>query len=337
MNSALAALLVLLSIVGIPGVAASGSDVLPASGARGYLLTTLRGERIERIPLEFIGTIKDAVGPGYDLHLVKLEGPLAEQIGVASGMSGSPVFIDDQLIGALSFSMGALPKEPIAGVTPIEDMRAVFRARGGLARAAFRGATPIATPIAAGGLTAELAEWVGPQFEELGFVMVGGGDADQDSIAGFELRPGGPVGVELVRGDLSLAATGTVTWVEDDLVYAFGHPFLGSGPVEFPMVSAHVVHTLADLAGSFKLTNIGTELGAIIAQSTSGVASEALDAVRRQGVSLDNILARVSNRLVGRNVDDLPAGPPLLVERTKALPPAEGGSGGTLDDVQESA
>ena len=88
------------------------------------------------------------------------------------------------------------------------------------------------------------------------------------------LEPGSPVGVELVRGDMRIAATGTVTWVEGDRVYAFGHPFLGSGRVEMPMVSAEVIHTLADLAGSFKLSNIGGELGAVVEDRHAAIVGQ---------------------------------------------------------------
>ena len=80
-------------------------------GAKGYVLTALKGRTIERIPLHYIGTYNDFFGPGYDLHLVQLEGPVAEHVGIAAGMSGSPVYLGDRLIGALSYRMGALPKD----------------------------------------------------------------------------------------------------------------------------------------------------------------------------------------------------------------------------------
>ena len=147
---------------GLVGCGRREHEASPTAGARGYVLT--RRWKLPRRPRrEDPDSVhrhrQDAVGPGYDLHLVQLEGPLAEQVGVASGMSGSPVFVNEKLIGALSYRMGSLPKEPIGGVTPVEDMRAAGRAAAGMTQAAYRGATPIATPIAAGGLAAELAAW----------------------------------------------------------------------------------------------------------------------------------------------------------------------------------
>jgi hypothetical protein len=224
-------------------------------------LTAIEGSRVEEIPLTFLGTQENALGPGYDLHLVLLEGPVAERVGVAAGMSGSPVFIDGELIGALSYRIGSLPREPVAGVTPFRDMLSA----GNTAPAPRSGgdelAAPIGTPVQLGGLVGPVREWLAPRLREQAFVPIEGGGGT-GALAG-RLRPGSPVGVELVRGDLSIAATGTVTWVEQDQVYAFGHSFLGDGRVEMSMTSAEVIHTVPDSAGSFKLSRLGAEVGSI--------------------------------------------------------------------------
>ena len=185
-------------------------------------------------------------------------------------MSGSPVYIDDRLIGALSYRMGSLPTEPVAGVTPIDDMLSAnpAGAAGGLSPA---GASAIATPLLAGSLVDSAREWAAPRFERLGFQWVAGGASTAGKTAAGPLRPGSPVGVELMRGALSLAATGTVTWVEGDLVYAFGHPFLGDGNVALPMVSAEIVHTLGDQVGSSKFARVGGEIGAVFEDRLSGI------------------------------------------------------------------
>jgi len=243
-------------------------------GARGKVLTALSGGRIEEIPLSFLGTYRDFAGPGYDLHLVKLEGERAEHFGVAAGMSGSPVYVDGRLIGALAYRLGALPKQPIGGVTPIEDILDGSPLRSSPSSSAQHGASvaPIATPIHVGGLAPAAREWITPHLEERGFVVVAGGTGSDDgSGSPKRLEPGSPVGVELVRGDVRMAATGTVTWVDGDRVYAFGHPFLGTGPTELPMVAAEVIHTLADMAGSLKLANVGAELGAVIEDRQSTI------------------------------------------------------------------
>ncbi|NIM01631.1 MAG: hypothetical protein GTN89_12510, partial [Acidobacteria bacterium] len=235
-------------------------------GATGYLLTTLEGRLVERIPLHYIGTYSDFFGPGYDLHLVQLEGPVAEHIGIANGMSGSPVYLGDELIGALSIRMGALPKDAIAGVTPIEAMRAASRSAA-VPAPSSGDAQPIRTPVSATGLHPELREWAREQLESSGFVWTDAATTaggTQDEEAANVLEPGSPIGIALVRGDWSFAATGTVTAIEDGRVLAFGHPFLGTGDVQFPMHTATIIHALADAAGSRMLARIGSEVGAIV-------------------------------------------------------------------------
>lgn len=245
----------------------------PQPGDRGFARTVVTGQQIEEIPLTFLGTYVDFAGPGYDLYLVQLEGPVADRVGVAAGMSGSPVFLGDELVGALSYRMGAFPEEAIGGVTPIEQMRgAADRAAGLAAAAAAEDAVtrPIATPVHVGGLSPAVRRWAAPLFREHGLSPVAGGSGG--ATAGHApLRGGSPVGAELVRGDLSIGATGTVTAVDDGRVLAFGHPFLGAGAVEVPMVSAEVLHTLADSAGSFKMSNTGDEIGAIVGDRLTAI------------------------------------------------------------------
>jgi len=232
-------------------------------GAEGTVVTVLEGNRRREIPLTYLGTYRDFSGPGYDLHLVQLQGPEAERVGVAAGMSGSPVYFDGKMIGALAYRLGFMPKTAVAGVTPIEDMLDAAREepRGDTAES---GISPIATPVVAAGLSRGARDWIAPRLGEMGFVLASGGGGTGDGFAPAALEPGSAVGVELVRGDMRIAATGTVTWVDGDRVYAFGHPFLGTGRVEMPMVSAEVIHTLGDLAGSFKLSNLGDEIGAVV-------------------------------------------------------------------------
>lgn len=263
MKRALAAIGLTLALL---APAAAAEPPLLQRGARGVALTVLQGDTIEEIPLRFIGTFFDFAGPGYDLHLVQLEGPVAEHVGVASGMSGSPVYIDGVLIGALSYRMGSLPKDPIAGVTPIADILDAKRARSA-SPASDPSSARIATPIVTPGLAPEVRAWLAPTLESLNFVLTpGSAQSAASGAAGqpFAFAPGSPIGVGLVRGDMTFAATGTVTHVDGPLVYAFGHPFFGSGEVEMPMHSANVLHVLADLLGSNKVSTIGAEVGSIV-------------------------------------------------------------------------
>jgi hypothetical protein len=245
---------------------AEGSD--PQPGDRGVVLTAIHGTEIEEIPVTYLARQRDASGPGYDLHLVELEGPIAERVGVAAGMSGSPVYFGGHLLGALSYRLGVLPVEAVAGVTPIEDVRRAAPA----GRPAI--GSPIATPVHAAGLSQLARDWIAPQLDELGLRLVAGDAGSSGASGTTELRPGSPVGVALVQGDLPVAATGTVTLVEGDRVYAFGHPFLGVGPTELPMVSAEVIHTLADDAGSVKLARVGAPLGAIVEDRLTAIVGK---------------------------------------------------------------
>jgi len=263
---------------GAPQTAAAPASA-PASapalrrGAAGVVRTVLEGTRLEELPVTFLGTFPNFAGPGLDLHLVRLEGETAAEVGVAAGMSGSPVYVEGTLIGALSYRIGALPKSAIAGVTPLADVLATARhGAGAAAHPADPALSRLATPVAAGGLAAEVRQWAGPMFEALGLRLVGGGTAAEKAAEpAAPLVPGSPVGVELVRGDARLAATGTVTWVDGDAVWAFGHPFFGAGPVELPMAAAEVIQTVPDLAGSFKLATVGASIGAVLDDRPSAI------------------------------------------------------------------
>jgi hypothetical protein len=264
----------LFSLLSLAGTTASAERGLPDvdrqlnPGDRAVVLTALEGREIQEIPAHYVGTLTDFAGPGFDLHLFELEGPVADHIGVAAGMSGSPVFVDDRLVGALSYRIGSLPKDAIAGVTPIRD---ILGSRRSLDRPALDGDTrPIRAPVVVPGLHAEVREWAAPLLEPFGLVTAAGG-ATGATGAGTSgdgdtppFVPGSPLGVGLVSGDMSIAATGTVTWVDGDEIYAFGHPFLGSGRTELPLHTATVVHTLADMLGPVKLAEVGPEVGAIL-------------------------------------------------------------------------
>jgi hypothetical protein len=265
--AAIAALAVVCLAMGTSGAAEQAAvapeERVPA-GTPGIARTTLVGQEIVDVPVTFLGVLEDALGPGYDLYLVRLEGEVGDHVGVAAGMSGSPVYVDDEIVGALGYRFGFLPKDAIGGVTPIEDMLdAKLSAVPALTESAA-GVSPIATPVFTGGVLAPVRDYLGSELEEHGFVLTSAGSGGSSDAPGGTLEPGSPVGLELVRGDMSIAATGTVTLVDGSEVYVFGHPFLGAGHVEFPMTTAQVVHTLADASGSVKLAEVGGEVGAIV-------------------------------------------------------------------------
>ena len=260
------------------------------------------------------------MGPRRNLILARLTGgPLAET-GVIQGMSGSPVYVDGRLLGAVSYSMGSFPKETIAGITPIDEMleddsgplprrveRAAarltlplasdlltsllpsrlarpdpFAARTGDVRAlglppdtgAALGAQlrPIATPLVMTGFSAEVVDQIAPMFRAAGLVAVIGGGGTTQTGSAEPLQPGDAIGVGLIRGDLSMAATGTVTLVDDGRVHAFGHPFYSLGPARFPMTRAYVHTVLSSQAISSKIAGVGEVIGVIDQDRSTGIS-----------------------------------------------------------------
>jgi hypothetical protein len=284
-------------------------------GMVGVGRTVFEGDRLDEFTAHVLGVLKNQIGPRRDLVLVRLEGGPLAKTGVIAGMSGSPVYIDGRLLGAVSYSLGEFATEAIAGITPIGEMieaatlptprprtariempslltqEAVYASL----RAAFAAVRPfadspadvrvlgapgvnpgigtllkpIATPITFSGFSGAGIEPLSSLFRDSGFMPVAAGalagaQAPNDhDTAPMPLRPGDPIGVSLMTGDLQLGATGTVTEVDGSRVYAFGHPFYGLGPTRFPMTRAHVLTILPSLSNSMKVATTGAVIGTI--------------------------------------------------------------------------
>jgi hypothetical protein len=290
-------------------------------GMEGVGRTIFEGSDLQEFKVHIIGVLKNVQAPQRNLILAKLEGgPLAET-GVIAGMSGSPVYVDGRLVGAVSYSIGSFSKEPIAGITPIGEMieataqssrrptaqaaakiplpitpeglaSAVRSAYARVAAFADRPADvqsigmpvaagsqlgallrPIATPLLLSGFDAQTADLVSSMFGNAGFApMLAGAAAASDEDKLGPLRPGDPVGVQLLAGDGEMGATGTVTHIDGSRVYAFGHPFFNVGPAEFPMTRAHVYTTLPSLQSSFKIATMGDVIGSIQQDRATAIA-----------------------------------------------------------------
>jgi len=300
-------------------------------GQKGYGLSVFAGTKAERFEVEVLGVQRSTQVPGLDFLITRLSGQGLEKSGVAGGMSGSPVYFEGRLAGAVAFSY-LFASEPIAGITPIGAMRAIpgqgqAQAQGslgateashrnvaGLPRVkledllaghidhpAFEKYLSLLSPGAAGpgrsalvysatGFGGEarrlLESRLGPlapslagSSSSLGLLPVtalgGGGkgsrQADRQPETPAQLEPGDSVAMVMVRGDLSMAAVGTLTDRQGADVVAFGHPvFGGIGPVRFPLAGAEVVTVMPGLAESFKIANVGTAVGSFLEDRSAG-------------------------------------------------------------------
>lgn len=249
---------------------AAENEILPVdeleTGMRGYGKTVLDGQKIDTFPVEILG-IMENVMPDQDLILVKAEGETLSHTKIISGMSGSPIYINEKLIGALAYSW-SFEKEPIAGVTPIEKIRNASKFSAGAGSGEqFK---KITTPLVASGFSENSLEFVTDKFEEIGLpvqYISGGnpGEQELDREAINSLEAGSAVGIQLVRGDLNMAAIGTATEInrEEGTIYALGHPFLNAGDIEFPLTAARVQTFVPSLQSSFKIASPENPVGIV--------------------------------------------------------------------------
>lgn len=259
----------------------------------GYGLSVFSGTSVDTFPVTILGVLKGN-RPRADLILIRANGAFLERTGIIAGMSGSPVYIDGKLIGAVAYTW-AFTKDPVAGVTPIGEMLGALRsmpeedrddkaepsdARFGAldlppgATAPISGeAHPIVTPLALSGFTPEALRYMGPWLDEHGFVSAPGGSAPGEGSCD-SLRPGAAVGVELVRGDMTATAIGTVTYREGSRVLAFGHPFYALGRVQLPMTAATIHTIFASQQISTKVGSATRTCGTLVADRSVGIAGD---------------------------------------------------------------
>ena len=288
-------------------------------GMKGVARTVFAGSEAQEFGVEILGVLPGFPGPHQSAIIARLSGANVEKTGVFAGMSGSPVYIDGRLVGAIAFSF-PFSKEPIAGITPIKEMIDIFEKgtanqtkskepraisfaqlaatewKPTLPKQAVTGAPliasvasgsplipllgqemmPIATPVVFGGISQETLSLFSPQLMANGLLPVSGvgGAATITPLAPANektLLPGTSVSVQLVRGDYSLAASGTVTFRDGDRIYAFGHPFLSLGSSDMPMTEASVITVIANVNNSFKLAVPGQMVGSISQDRATGI------------------------------------------------------------------
>ena len=287
-------------------------------GMKGTARTVFSGSETEEFGVEVLGILPGFPGPRQSAIIAKLSGPNVEKTGVFAGMSGSPVYIDGKIVGAIAFCF-PFSKEPIAGITPIKQMIDLFdkgsenlrpkeprvvsfsqlagtdwkpnlpkpavssvsllapvSAGSPLMPLLGQQMTPIATPLVFSGISQESLSTFAPQLVATGLLPVSGagGSAAITPLAEVNentFPPGSSISVQLVRGDYSLAAAGTVTMRDGDRIYAFGHPLLSLGASDMPMAESSVVTVISNMNNSFKLSVPGRMVGSISQDRASGI------------------------------------------------------------------
>jgi len=320
----IAVLLILLSAVVVhaqkevtahnrPAAAATSPAIIPLDqiheGMKGAALTVFQGVKPESMDVEVLGVMRNVNGPKGDIILVRLHGTKPEYTGVVAGMSGSPVYINGKLAGALAFRIGEFSKEPIAGVTPIEEMLEIsaldrrpapMRAsllnsdlsnanenvadQNAITETATPGGNaafppqnysnylrPIDTPLVFNGFSDETLQRYGSQFAAAGIVPVMGIGSASDVKQPEPIEAGSAVSAVLVRGDMDIAATCTVTYVDPQRLLACGHPLLQFGEVDLPMTKATVLATLPSPMNAFKIVNTTETIGAFVQDRQNGI------------------------------------------------------------------
>jgi hypothetical protein len=273
---------------------ATSSDTIPVDrvqpGMQGYAYTIFAGDQVEKFDLEVIGVMPNFLGPKQSIILVQLKGPKVEHTGVVAGMSGSPVYIDGKLAGALSLKLGIFTKEPIAGVTPIADVLAGGGSTAAIAGNATQGSVSnelashaglqggaelhsIETPLVFSGFQPAAIQKFASQLDGLGFVAAQGGTTPARPDDG-KLAPGDMAGMVLVQGDVSINSACTVTAIQGDKVFLCGHPFLNLGDVQLPMARSRVLTTLSSDLASTKIVNVGGPIGTITGDHLTAVTGK---------------------------------------------------------------
>ena len=310
--SALALGLIALLVSTATAAPPSPAPMLPRDlrpGQKAVVRTVFSGDRIESFDAEIVGVLHGGRTEG-DMILARATSERVQKLGVAQGMSGSPVYVDGRLVGALS-SGWPFSREPLFGITPISEMLPVLdlpaapgdnpsagpsgaEPPGLAAPPRFRelrweesdapetpaaapageleGLQPLALPLACGGLHPAAIAAARDLFAPLHLTVVPGGRAAGGGPTAAALEPGSAVAVDVMRGDLQMSAIGTVTYRDGDRVLIFGHPFFQAGDVKLPLSTAEIVTIVPSEISSFKLGVPGREIGTATQDRRTAVA-----------------------------------------------------------------
>ena len=240
-------------------------------GMRGYAKTVISGDTIETFPVEVLG-VTGSDSAGYQI-LIRAGGDvIARSGGIAQGMSGSPVYIDGRLAGAIAYGK-AFTDPHYCLLTPIHDMLDLLD-KPEPHRPVSPSLLPKGTPLLAGGFTSAGISVLEEGLEPFGMTIADIGVPGTASSA-KELEPGSSVGAALIQGDLTLGALGTVTWTDEQgRILAFGHPFMSRGAAEFFLTKTWVLASLPNLQAAYKVGNIGAAAGTFNEDRAAGIAGQ---------------------------------------------------------------
>ena len=241
------------------------------AGMRGYAKTVISGDTIETFPVEVLG-VTGSDSMGYQI-LIRAGGDvIARSGGIAQGMSGSPVYIDGRLAGAIAYGK-AFTDPHYCLLTPIHDMLDILD-KPEPHRAVSSSLLPKGTPLLAGGFTPAGISLLEEGLEPFGMTVADSGAPGTASSA-KDLEPGSSVGAALIQGDLTLGALGTVTWTDEQgRILAFGHPFMSRGAADFFLTKTWVLASLPNLQAAYKIGNIGAAAGTFSQDRGAGVAGQ---------------------------------------------------------------
>lgn len=330
------ALTLLLAVV--PAVAQESAffpieNVRP--GMKGVGRTVFQGTAIETFDVEILGVL-EKTGPQQNMILARLSGDKVNRSGVFAGMSGSPVYVDGKLLGAVAFAF-SFATEPIAGITPIGEMVDIFREHPGAGlefkqvgsrnpstlysppelgaphysasqMAKSAGTTlgsqfahgsllPIGTPLNLAGFDPVAVNPFTGTLHAMGLQPVFGGAAPaNDSWEDAPLEAGSTIAVQLVRGDMDVSASGTVTYISGNNVYAFGHPFMSVGYTSMPMTKAAVLGVIPSLMNSQKISATTKVIGSVRQDRSTGILGVQGSEARMIPVDLSLKTSRRENR-----------------------------------------
>lgn len=273
------AVLALCLAAGCVSPVMGAQEFLPVSevqeGMQGYAKTVVHGTKIDTFNVDVLGIMKNKRATGGDLVLVKVSGPLIDETnGIAQGMSGSPVYINGKLLGAIAYGFPQ-SNGRIGMVTPISDMLKLWTIDSGKNEAGETGENkdliPLSTPLMASGYSREGMSFLADKMQDFHMVPYAAASNSSDETP-RPLEAGGAVSATLVTGDLKLGAIGTVTYVDGNHMVAFGHPFMDKGSSSYFMHNSYIFTVVPSHNIPFKLGSVGAEIGEVNEDRGSGIS-----------------------------------------------------------------